>query len=91
MRKNKEYKKVIDLILEKKDVEARTELKKIIKNHPKYVDYKKTLSEMGMEYEKVLVEDNIYDSIKEILEKFDKNLQLKILDQVYVEISQNNL
>ncbi len=88
--KNKEYKKVIDLILEKKDAAARTELEKIIQNHPKMKKFKTALSEMGLNYKSVLVEDKIYDDIKSILEKFDKNLQLKILDVVCKEINNEN-
>ena len=50
-------------------------------------EYKTTLSEMGLDYKKVSVPDSIYLQIENILNEYDRELQLKILDAVYIKIS----
>ena len=84
--KNKDYKKVIDLILEKKDVEARTELKRVMLKNEKYIAYKKQLSEMGLNYEEVDVPEEVYFKIENALKDFHPNAQKKIIDNVYIDI-----
>ena len=85
----KEIKKALECIIDKNDADAKKYIKEGIQKNFKYQNWKKQLSEMGLDYKKVLVEDIVYDNIKIILEKFDKNLQLKILDIVYQEISED--
>ncbi len=89
MIKNK-IRKVLDYIIERKDEQAKAELKKIIQNHPKYLEYKKTLSEMGLDLKTADVDDKIYDGIKDTLQVFPVPVQLKILDVIYKEIKNEN-
>ena len=91
MNKTKDkFKLALNKIISKDNDGARKLIKEAIQQNPKYITYKKQLSEMGLDYKEVLVEDKIYDDIKSILEKFDKNLQLKILDVCYKEISKGS-
>ncbi len=91
MKNNKEkMKKVLDYIIERKDDRARAELKKIIQNHPKYVDYKKQLKEYGMDFKIVDVDEKIYEDLKNVLEDFPKQVKLKILDETWKLIKNEN-
>ncbi len=84
--------KAIDAILDKDDEKARKLIQAALHEDKRYVAYRKQLSDIGLPFSEVLVEDNIYDGIKGILQKFEhKNLKLKILDQVYLEISKEKI
>lgn len=84
--KNKDYKKVIDLILEKKDVEARAELKRVMLKNEKYITWKNQLKELGLDFKICDVDENIYEQIEEVLKDFHPNAQKKIIDNVYKDI-----
>ena len=84
-----EYRKVADLILEKKDAEAKAELKKIISENPKYIAYKKQLSEMGFEI--CDVDENVYENLHEVIKEYPIQVRLKILDELYLKIAKGNI
>ena len=80
--------KVLDYIIERKDEQAKAELKKILQNHPKYLAYRKTLDEMGLSFSEVEVPEVVYLRIEEALKDFHPNAQKKIIDKVYIDICQ---
>ncbi len=88
--KNKEYKKVIDLILERKDEQAKAELQKIIKQHPKYISYREQLSEMGLDLRTATIDEKTYTDIQEVLKKYPVPVRLAILDETWKLIKNEN-
>lgn len=83
-------KKVVDYIIEK-DKKAKTLLKTIISQHPKMKAYKRQLAEMGFIFEKVDVPEKVYEDLENVLKDFHPKAQLKIIDNLYLKISNNNL
>jgi len=80
------FKKAIDYIISKNDKAAKKIIKEAIKQHPKYINYKKRLSEMGLDLQKVDIPDKIYDDIENVIKDYDRPVKLKVLDMVYKKI-----
>ena len=49
--------------------------------------YKKQLSNMGLDLREVDVPDKIFEEIQDLLKGYEKPVQLKILDEVYKQIA----
>ena len=90
MNNKEKMKTVVDLIVETDYQKAKTELKKIISQHPKMKAYKKDLAEMGLSLKRVEIPDTIYEQLQEIIAEYDKPLQLSVLDETYKKICQQN-
>jgi thioredoxin-like negative regulator of GroEL len=87
MNTKEKMKTVVDLIVETDYQKAKTELKTIITEHPKMKDYKKRLSEMGLDLKTVDFPEQIYEQINKILKDYDHTAKLKILDEAYKQIA----
>ena len=83
-------KKVLNLILEKKDFEAKAELQKILHEDKRYIAYKELLKKYGFIFETVTVPEEVYTDIQEILQDFPKEVKLKILDETWKLIKNEN-
>jgi hypothetical protein len=83
----KKYRRVQDLIEKKEDVKARSELQKIIRNHPKMKAYKKQLSDMGLDLKEVDVPELVFEKVQDVLKEYDTPVKLKIIDIVYKQIA----
>jgi len=83
----KAFKRAIDCIIAKDDTKAKELIKKAISEHPKMKDYKKRLSEMGLDLKTVDVPEKIYEQINKILKDYDHTAKLKILDEAYKQIA----
>ena len=77
----------MDLLIEKNNTKARTELKKIIQQHPRYVDYKNRLEEAGISTEKTVISVDAVEQIQKLLKKYDHTVQLQIIDAAYILIA----
>ena len=82
-----EFKKAINCIISKDDETAKKIIREVISQHPKYKEYKKSLSEYGLSLEKIEVPEKVYEQIEEAISGYDKAAKLKILDRAYKQIA----
>ena len=80
----------INAIIDRDDTMAKKLIKEGISEHPKMQEFKTALSEMGLDYKKVSVPDSIYEDLENVIAGYDKPVQLKILDAVYIKVTKNN-
>ena len=78
-------------ILEKDYISAKALIKDVIQNDARYIAYKKQLKEYGFFFEKVDVPEKIYEDLENVLKDFHPEAKLKIIDNLYLKISNNNL
>ena len=83
------FKQAIDCLINKDSIKAKKYIKEAIQKNQTYLDYKKRLSEMGLDLQKVDIPDKIYDDIENVIKDYDRPLQLKILDRTYRIIATN--
>lgn len=81
-------KKVLDYIIEKDDTGAKAELKKIIQQNEKYLEYKNRLKEYGLDFKTVTVDEKIYEDLENIISGYEKPVQKIIIDEMYKKICQ---
>ena len=79
MNAKEKMKTVVDLIVETDYQKAKTELKKIISQHPKMQEYKTALLKMDLDLKAVNVPGETYEKIEEALKDFPINLKLKMM------------
>ncbi len=84
-------KKVVDYIISKDDMRARAELQKIIREDKRYVLYREQLKKFGMDLKTVQIDEKVYDDLSGVLKDFPVPAKLKIIDNLYLKISNNNL
>ncbi|MCD4693299.1 MAG: hypothetical protein K8R79_10320 [Calditrichales bacterium] len=82
---------VVDYIISKDDMRARAELQKIIREDKRYVSYREQLKRFGMDLKTVQVDEKVYDDLSGVLKDFPVPAKLKIIDNLYLRISNNNL
>lgn len=83
------FREAFDCLLSKDDIKAKAIIKEAISQHPKMKKYKDQLREMGMDFKTETVDDKIYEDIENVLNEYDRELQLKILDHAYLKIANN--
>ncbi len=86
-----EFRKAINAIISKDDKTAKAIIREAIQTDARYLDYKQSLSKHGMNLKKVDVPEQTYDDIQEILQDFPKEVRLKILDETWKLIKNENL
>ena len=85
-----EFKRAIELIMDKKPEEAKAIIKESIHSDDRYKIYKRQLKEYGFTFETYDVDDKIYDDIRKIVDNFPVPVQLEILDILWKEINHEN-
>ena len=89
MNNKEKMKKVVDLIVSNDNEKAKAELKKIIQQNEKYLEYKNRLKEYGLDFKTVTVDEKIYEDLENIISGYEKPVQKIIIDEMYKKISKN--
>ena len=85
------FRMAIDLILEKKDVEAKKIIREAIQSDARYIAYQEQLKKYGLTFEKVDVPEIVYADLQEVLKPYHKNAQLKIIDELYMMVQKGEI
>lgn len=82
--------KVLNYIIERKDDKARLELQKIIHEDERYVSYKELLKSYGFDFKTITIPEQTYTDLQNILKDFPKEVKLKVLDETWKLIKNEN-